>query len=63
MGEQGRYKIWINDNVVFEIEEQSFHNDLNYFDSVMTGITGSVKDSPSELWVDNFKIEAQRGSF
>ena len=63
IGEQGSYKIWIDDNLVFEKQEQSFDNDLNFYDAVMTGITGSIKESPSELWVDNFKIELVRGNY
>jgi hypothetical protein len=63
IGEQGNYKIWIKDNLVFEKQEQSFDNKLNFYDAVMVGITGSIKESPSELGLDNFKIEVLRGNY
>jgi hypothetical protein len=61
--EQGSYKIWINGSLVFQIQEQSFDDDLHFYDAVMTGITGSIKESPSELWIDNFNIEVIRGDY
>lgn len=63
IGEQGSYKIWIDNVLVFDIEEQSYDNKLNFYDAVMTGITGTIKDNASEIWVDNFFLEVERGNY
>lgn len=63
IGEQGSYKIWIDNNLVFDIDEQSFDNKLNFYDAVMTGITGTIKDTPSEIWVDKFYLRIERGDY
>lgn len=63
ISDQGYYKIWINGNLVFDINEQSFHNNLNFYDAVMVGITGTIKDTPSEIWVDDFSLNVERGNY
>jgi hypothetical protein len=63
IGEQGSYKIWIEDELIFDVQEQSFDNKLNFYDAVMTGITGTIKEQPSEIRVDNFSLEVERGNY
>ncbi|MDD2636553.1 MAG: hypothetical protein PHW82_13760 [Bacteroidales bacterium] len=63
IGVQGNYKIWIDNNLVFNIDEQSYDEKLNFYDAVMTGITGTIKDAPSEVWIDNFYLQVNRGDY
>jgi hypothetical protein len=63
VGEEGSYDLWIDGVNVLSLQEQSFRNDLYFYDAVMTGITGTIKDSPSEIWVDNFFLQVQRGDY
>lgn len=63
ISEQGNYKIWIENNLVFNLDEQSYDDKLNFYDAVMIGITGTIKDTPSEIWIDNFFLNVKRGNY
>lgn len=63
ISEQGKYKIWIDNNLVFNVDEQSYDDKLNFYDAVMTGVTGTIKDAPSEIWIDNFSLNVKRGDY
>jgi len=60
INEKGYYKIWINNILVLDRTGLSFLNKLNFYDSVMTGITGTLINHEYSILVDDFIIEVER---
>jgi hypothetical protein len=56
----GHYKIWINNAIVLDKYGVSFINNLNFYDSVMVGVTGTLLDSEFSISIDDFLFEVSR---
>jgi len=63
ISEQGSYKIWIDNQLVFDKLEQSYDDELNGYDCVDVGISGSIKETPSEISIDDFNLKVERGNY
>ena len=62
IGEEGHYKMWIEGTKIMDRDGLSFINELNFYDSVMVGITGTRANKPSHIKVDDFSIIIERGT-
>ena len=60
ISENGYYKIWINNKIVLDRDGLSFLNRLNFYDAVMTGITGTLINHEYSILVDDFLIKVER---